>query len=277
MPGRNRNWVFTLNNWTMDEYRLCQAVITENCIYGIIGKEMGAEGTPHLQGALCFKNARTMGGIKRLIGDRVHLEVMHGTPEESKTYCSKEGDSWEYGKCPEGQGTRGDLAWVREKLEEGKSEDEIVQKVENMQQIHYLKALNAHRRMRKLNEPPEVIWHHGPSGSGKTKAAYEYSKDNTWANGDEPKWFDGYCGQETAILDDFEANQMTLKWFLRLTDRYPLRVQVKGSTTPWTPKRIVITALEGPNETFRALTPAERDQVIRRITRVREFPEGNDP
>ena len=44
------------------------------------------------------------------------------------------------------------------------------------------------------------------------------------------KWWDGYSGQETVVLDDFKDYAMPLVELQRLLDWYPLWVEVKGGS-----------------------------------------------
>lgn len=72
-----RKWCFTLNNWTKKEYEAIKN--TEKVKYMIIGKEVGKEGTPHLQGYVRFNNARYLKAIKKLDGwKRCHLDPAKG-------------------------------------------------------------------------------------------------------------------------------------------------------------------------------------------------------
>lgn len=50
-------WTFTLNNYTAEEEGSMMDALAEQCIYLIVGKEVGEEGTPHLQGYLGLKNS----------------------------------------------------------------------------------------------------------------------------------------------------------------------------------------------------------------------------
>ena len=52
-------------------------------------------------------------------------------------------------------------------------------------------------------------------------------------------WFDGYIGQDTAIFDDFRASGNRFSYILRIIDRYPMDVPVKGGFVYWNPKYIV--------------------------------------
>jgi len=81
-------WCFTLNNYTDIEYSSIVSIVRSKCHRGIIGREVGESGTPHLQGYIEFKiKSRPIGvfGIKR-----IHWEKARGTLIENVAYCSKE-------------------------------------------------------------------------------------------------------------------------------------------------------------------------------------------
>lgn len=92
---RARSWVFTVNNWTPEQYDMLMAM---ECRYMIIGKEMGDQGVPHLQGYVVFRNQvyhRTLNG--RL---RCYWAVALGDPDDNYAYCTKGGDFHERGEKP---------------------------------------------------------------------------------------------------------------------------------------------------------------------------------
>lgn len=274
---RSRHWAGTLNNWTEAELGQAKAAMTENAVWGFIAKEIGKKkGTPHLHMGVVFANPRTMNGVKRLLGSNRWAEMapIYSSAVEYKQYMSKDGDTWECGKCPEGQGGRHDIGWVREKIKEGFPQYKIFKQCTNMQQVSYLEKWNKFKPL-KWREPPTVIWSHGPAGHGKTWAAWgDKSKatvNNTWINMGDFQWFTGYDQQERVIFDDFEPDQIKFKFLLRLLDRYPMRVRVHHGVAIWDPKEIIITTLYNPDRTYNTLTPAERHQLNRRITRVVDF------
>lgn len=97
----------------------------------------------------------------------------------------------------------------------------------------------------RRTERPFVLWFWGKTGTGKTRTAVEMAKDigvDYWISSCEKlHWFDGYCGQPYVIIDDFRRDMCTLKYLLRLTDRYDMQVEVKGQFVNWIPKYIIIT------------------------------------
>lgn len=85
-------------------------------------------------------------------------------------------------------------------------------------------------------------------------------------------WFDGYVGQPVVILDDFRPWWCQFSFLLRLLDRYPIQVQVKGGFVNFIPETIIITTPKDVHETF-AQFRSEEDiqQIRRRITKVKHF------
>lgn len=89
---RSRKWCFTENNY--EEKRVTQLhklFKNEKCQY-IVGKEVGENGTPHLQGYVEYKNPRSFSSMKKLLSTRVHLEKARGNTRQNYDYCSKDGD-----------------------------------------------------------------------------------------------------------------------------------------------------------------------------------------
>jgi len=86
---RARSWSWTLNNYSEDEYDNITQLHTTNLKKWIIGKEVGKEGTPHLQGYFQFAEAVSFKTVKRIL-PRAHIEKSKGTPGQNYIYCSKE-------------------------------------------------------------------------------------------------------------------------------------------------------------------------------------------
>lgn len=110
--SRAKNWVFTVNNYTDEEHQALQTIVetNDNVVYIIFGRETGEQGTPHLQGYLVLHNRMRLQQVKRLPGlSRAHLELRRGSHEQAREYCSKDGDVFEAGVAPSGQGVRNDL------------------------------------------------------------------------------------------------------------------------------------------------------------------------
>lgn len=83
---RGRNWSFTWNNYDNADIDILTQEFKDD-IY-IIGKEISSSGTPHLQGCIEFKNARTFSSLKNKF-PKVHWELTK-TKIGSRKYCSKD-------------------------------------------------------------------------------------------------------------------------------------------------------------------------------------------
>jgi len=92
--SRHRGFVITLNNYSEEEYmNILELCHTDTSTKWIFGKEIGKKcGTPHLQGFIYFKNARSWNNMKKLLPDRCHIEGSKGNCEDNYIYCSKEGN-----------------------------------------------------------------------------------------------------------------------------------------------------------------------------------------
>lgn len=99
-PGhkRGRAWCFTLNNYTTGDWNFIRAAL-KDCVYGVVGKEVGESGTPHLQGFVYFEAAKTYSAVKKFFrAPSMHVEGMQGTFKEASEYCMKDGDFFESGR-----------------------------------------------------------------------------------------------------------------------------------------------------------------------------------
>jgi hypothetical protein len=71
-------------------------------------------------------------------------------------------------------------------------------------------------------------WIYGPPGTGKSRSARADYGDDIYLKA-QNKWWDGYTGQQTVILDDMDNG--ALGHHLKIwTDRYACTGEVKGGT-----------------------------------------------
>lgn len=237
-----------MNNYTEQEFDSIKLFIELNCVYGIIGREIGANGTHHLQGYFNLGRAHRK-SLKKLkedtcLGSRAHIEKANGTDEQNKTYCSKEGLFWEHGEI-QCSGKRNDLARVAEAIVAGRSiasvADEFpVTYIRNHRGIEAFKALHDAKNQRNFKTDVWVIV--GAPGSGKSRFANAKSSSlGSVYYKPRGEWWDGYSGQESVVIDDFYG---WIKYddLLKIMDRYPYQVPVKGGYRQFTSKNLFITS-----------------------------------
>lgn len=93
-------WCFTLNNYSDEEYSTTTANICgAKPVFGVVARERGDSGTPHLQGFVHFSSRLRLLQVKEIIGTRAHVEKARGSDLENLTYCSKDDPQpWSVGK-----------------------------------------------------------------------------------------------------------------------------------------------------------------------------------
>ena len=140
----------------------------------------------------------------------------------------------------------------------------------NMQQM---KMVQEYFRLAKPPQPVKrtVYWFYGLSGSGKTREAIDLANGDYYISMRNLKWWDGYYGQKYVIIDDFRGDFCTFHELLRILDRYPYRVEMKG-TSMWiqpSTTHIIITSCYHPEKVYD--TREDIQQLLRRIDEIRFF------
>ena len=273
MSKGSRAWCFTLNNYTEEEE---ETLRNAPCAYMVLGKEVGDQGTPHLQGYVHFKEAKTLSAMKKIM-PRAHLEIRKGTVDQAVDYCKKDGQYEEFGEKPMSQKEKGQCnkrRWqmINEKAAEG---DEAWLK-ENEPHVYHtgLATFRSHKKPRtdvlSYEETPHEWWV-GPTGTGKSKKVWEeypahYAKEKN-------KWWCNYTGQETVVIEEADPKNMEhLADRLKVwADRYPFPGEIKGGRIEGIrPLKVIVTSNYTPEECF----PNQNDiePILRRFKVVQFGP-----
>lgn len=265
----SRNWCFTLNNYTDDDLKLIGEWV---CRYLVYGKEVEAEGTPHLQGYAEFDASKRLATLKKL-NERIHWETRKGSREEAIKYCKKDGDTFEKGETERIQGKRSDLAGIKQMVKDGKNTRTIWNTAPSYQAMK-MAEIGMKLYEEKRSWKPEVFWFCGPTGTGKTRKAFDMAVD-PWVSGRNLKWWEGYDGHADVIIDDFRGDFCTFHELLRILDRYEYRIETKGGSRQLLARRIWITSCKTPYEIFPSVGE-DVQQLIRRIDHLEHFAQKNE-
>merc|ERR1711981_746396 len=85
-----KNWVMTINNYRDNILEELKDYLVPLCIKYVFYKEIGKEGTKHIQGAFILKKKTRQGTIYNLLKCKFFLEKMKGKWND-QIYCLKEG------------------------------------------------------------------------------------------------------------------------------------------------------------------------------------------
>lgn len=71
----------------------------------------------------------------------------------------------------------------------------------------------------------------GPTGTGKSRRAWDESGMEAYCKDPNSKFWCGYSGQSRVVIDEFRG-RIDVSHLLRWLDRYPVNVEIKGSSVP---------------------------------------------
>lgn len=210
-----------------------------------------------------------------------HVEQRIGTHDEADVYCKKL-ESRFLGPCPEGmersgcfgdpvrgQGQRTDLDALKVSVDAGLSEVELWDEHWGVMLRNY-RAVAHYKRVRipKRRTMTQAIVFFGTTGTGKSFRANKEWPDSFHLRrpNDGNLWWDGYEGQETIIIEEFEG-WIPLILFKTLIDEHPCQVAIKNASVEFSPKRIVFLSNKDPREWWPKACPGSLPgPVIRRLT-----------
>lgn len=287
MPPRPeaKHWCFTLNNPTLFPDEVIEA-FGGTYAYLIFQLEQGAQGTPHYQGYVYFEKKQRLSALTPVFGNQAHWEICRGTPTQNRAYCTKPdgriGEPCESGLFPENEpGRRTDLELLHSRLQQNEKLNakeyaseffSLFARYPDLPERFYAASWSAPR---KETENFRSWCLYGPPGTGKSRLALYLARG---IGGGEPyrhsntKWFDGYRGERTIIFDDFCGSSLSFTTFKRVVDRYPFRVELKGSSCEMVATNFIFTTNVDPKKWWKdEVTLGNHDAIFRRIGKVLWF------
>lgn len=220
------------------------------CVCGQL--EMGELGTPHLQAYVLGFNPLTLGGLKKL-DPHAHWEQVK-KDNGAADYCMKEDTRLEgpllFGTKPMTQKESS----VKANEKKAANNKAIIQKGALNFMNEGLIDLKDYEKIRKalflvqldsstLRDSTDVkgVWIYGHPGVGKSHKAREdypgaYLKPQN-------KWWDGYNGEKSVILDDFDKLGTCLGHYLKIwADKWGATGEIKGGTIILPFEHFVVTS-----------------------------------
>lgn len=267
--SRSRSYSYTLNNYTDEQVAALKLL---PCVYHVFGFESGASGTPHLQGAIYFSSQRSFASVKKsLFG--AHLEVTRCLGA-SIQYCKKDGVFWEQGVAPIGavgkKCTVSERAAKNKRLLEQPLQDLVATGELSLNQVPIIKKARiilAQEGAPVTTDDVRGLWLYGPPGTGKSH--YARSNHPELYLKAQNKWWDGYTGQDSVLLDDFDCKE--LGHHLKIwADKWSCTGEIKGGTVNLKHKVFIITSNYHPDDLW------EEDNMREAIKRRFKIVHFND-
>lgn len=271
-----------MNNYSDDEVSASRVFLQEQCSYACVGKEVGENGTPHLQGYFILLRRRRLSDLKDSFSARAHYEVSRGSPQSNKQYCSKGSDVWEWGECPGKpvKRSRDEIA-VSYKLAASTGRDAIIAWEDDNPGVNFFSGHTLVRNYLRSAQPVErpdiaVEWIYGAPGIGKSRVAHERFPAG-FVKEPRTKWWTGYLLERDVIIDDFGPKGIDINHLLRWFDRYRCTVETKGDIVPLHAVNFVVTSNFTPEECFKDDDGGPHPQIpaLRRrmkVTHMLQYP-----
>ncbi len=256
----------TLNNPTVRECLKWNEVILTgndaehagNLTFFVVQTEMGdgspgdsSLGTVHYQAYCEFKKAVEWSELKKIFGERIHIETARANAASNIRYCTKKRTRLtgadisirgQWGVAKAG----GSMMICAIKALEGCPLDKLVDEHPAIALVHMtrLENLVAYAKGPR-SDIPRVTILIGKTGSGKSQYCMNtFGVNAYWVAppANNQVWFGHYVGQDVCVFDDFHDGWFKLCHLLRILDSTPLWVAPKGGQVPFNSGHLVFSS-----------------------------------
>jgi hypothetical protein len=104
----------------------------------------------------------------------------------------------------------------------------------------------------------------GRTGTGKSRRAWDEAGFSAYPKDPRSKFWDGYRDQKHVVIDEFRGG-IDISHILRWLDRYPVLVEIKGSSTPLVAEKIWITSNLHPEQWYTDIDTETMNALLRRL------------
>lgn len=225
--------------------------------------EIGESGYQHWQFVVSFSSKKTIRQVKEIFGETAHCEATRSSAAEN--YCRKEetrdGEPFEFGERAHRRNNRADWDRIKELAKRGE--------LDNVPADIYIRYYRALVSIAADHDCPvgiekSVHVYYGATGTGKSYRAWEEAGADAYAKDPRSKFWCGYRGDVNVVIDEFRGG-IDISHMLRWLDRYPVRVEVKGSSRPLKAEKIWITSNLHPAEWYPDLDQETKNALLRRL------------
>lgn len=248
-----------------DQYDLTERLTDPGVAYGKGQRERGADtGYEHWQLIVYLKKPQRRSKLVSIFGSNTHWEPTRSEAADAyvwKDDTSVAGTRFEHGTKPINRNNPKDWDTIKDLAKCGRLDDIpsdiFIRMYGNLRKIasDYAEPLAIERTV-------NVYW--GRTRSGKSRRAWEEATFEAYPKDPRTKFWDGYRGQEHVVIDEFRGG-IDIAHILRWFDRYPVNVEIKGSSTVLKAKTIWVTSNLDPNNWYPELDDETRNALMERM------------
>lgn len=231
--------------------------------------ELADSGYLHWQIIVAFKQKASLAEVKRNFGP-YHAELTRSAA--AGDYVWKEltrvnGTQFEIGVKPVARADPTDWERIWELAKTGEF-DQVPASI-RIQSYRTLRSIHAdYAQPIGMERTCTVYW--GATGTGKSRLAWENAGMDAYPKDPRSKFWCGYRCQSNVVVDEFRGG-IDIGHLLRWLDRYPVHVEIKGSSVPLVASRFFITS-NIPPEQWYPECDVETLNALRRRLIVVHFP-----
>jgi len=269
MSERSRNFVFTNFDLTRDEAWYKSFIEKHGVTYICYGDEICPKSKkPHHQGYVVFENPKSKKSVIKKFKPN-YVEIADGSTSDNVKYTSKDDKFHEYGIRPMDRGKKRSLGEMMREVS-ASGEEHVLASADDQELSTWARNYRSIREYQNMRRPHRdfmtrlhIYW--GDTLTGKTTAARD--------EGAIPIEFEGrfwnYNSESQILLDEMTPETvLDRRTMLRLIDRHPYTLNVKGGYVKFVAKDVYITTNFPPHELF----PYWTDPAFqRRIHEVKKF------
>jgi RNA helicase len=205
-------------------------------------------GYEHWQLLVTFPSKKTLRQVKNVLCITAHCEP--SLSKAANDYVWKEdsriGEPFEFGIQPFNRNSKTDWDRIRLLASTAKFE-QIPSEIYIRYYSNLHKIRSDHLQPLAIERTCFVYW--GPTGTGKSHRAWAEAGSLAYSKDPRTKFWCGYGDQCSVIIDEFRGS-IDISHLLRWLDKYPVRVETKGSSRPLVASKIWITSNLHPNSWF---------------------------
>jgi len=238
--------------------------LPEGCAYIKGQLECGQGGFEHYQVFFIVASKQSLAGVRSIFAPvSGHFELTRSALAEAYVWKqdTRVGEPFEYGARPLRRNSATDWNQIKDLAIAGRL-SEVPADI-FVRYYRTLVCISADFSQPVAAErSAKVFW--GRTGSGKSRKAWEEAGDQAYSKDPRTKFWCGYRDQKNIVVDEFRG-AIDISHLLRWLDRYPVNVEIKGSSKPLCAISFWFTSNIHPEFWYPDLDRATFDALSRRL------------